>query len=462
MSITNLYCTTAGYSGSNVSMSCYAASTDEYNGVEDYIVSMSIYWSGKDSSGKSISGSKVFNNINKESAYYSFSTNCSSNYYLEATMNVVSKNSSRSTTCAHNPNWSNTSSNASNHDYKVDVEAQESNGIINIGAWDYGYVPNMSGTFKSFSITWNGYDKNGNAISGTGTPTIKQKSSTYMEADLSTKLDFQYYGNATGTLVTIYGTYTSKTSWGSKSPTSSSGSSSSSSSSVLKITSFVVDDANTTGMKDGKYVIGTKLRFKVTVKSTYGTKSVRFISTGAKESDNSWNVPYQTTITADSTAVATGVIHKKCIITDYMGNTASATLDVTIYGEGDSYFAYYFFNTSIQDHCKNDVAAVNIIFYNVYNVMDEQFDPRKKTIQCYGHKYKTYDEVKNKKHKDTDLTFLTSFVIPDEKNITRVVVNLTENEIKKLKSFKGLAFKIQNRDCLTVHDIKCEIEFVYK
>ena len=352
--------------------------------------------------------------------------------------------------------------NSSYHDFEVDVEAQERNGVINIGAWDYGSAPNMVETFKSFSITWNGYDSNGKAISGTGTPTLKKSTKSYLEADLSTKLDFQYYGNATGTLVTKYGTYTSKTSWGSKSPTSSSGSSSSSNSSVLEITSFIVDDANTTGMKDGKYVIGTKLRIKVTVKSTYGTKSVRFIATGAKESDNSWNVPYQTTITADSTAVATGVIHSTCIVTDYRGNTASKTLDVTIHGEGDSYFAYYFFNNKIQEHCKNEIAAANIIFYNVYNVMDGQFDPRKKTIQCYGHNYKTYDEVKNKKHKDTDLTFLTSFVIPDEKDITRVVVNLTENEIKKLKGFKGLAFKIQNRDCLTVHDIKCEIEFVYK
>jgi hypothetical protein len=94
--------------------------------------------------------------------------------------------------------------------------------------------------------------------------------------------------------------------------------------------------------------------------------------------------------------------------------------------------------------------------------MEDQFDPRKKTIQCYGHTYKTYNDLKNKKHKDSDLTFLTSFVIPDEKNISRVVVTLTENEIKKIKSFKGLAFKIQNKDALTVHDIKCEIEFIYK
>jgi hypothetical protein len=441
-------------------MSCYAASTDEYNGVEDYIVSMSIYWSGKDSSGKSISGSKVYNNINKKSASYSFSTNCSAKYYFEATMNVASKNSSRSTTCAHNPNWSNTSSDSSsNHNYKVDVEAQEVNGVLNIGAWDYGSVPDMSGTFKSFSITWNGYDSNGKSISGTGSPSISQKSKTYMEGSLSTKLDFQYYGNATGTLVTTHGTYTNKTSWGSKNPTTSSGSNTGSS---LSITSFVIDDANTTGMKNGKYVIGTKLKLKVTVKSTYGTKSVRFILTGAKESDNSWNVPYQTTITADSTAVATGVIHMKCIVTDYKGNTASKTLDVTIYGEGDSYYAYYFFNNYIQDHCKNDVAAVNIIFYNVYNVMKDQYDPRKKTIQCYGHNYKTYNDLKNKKHKDSDLTFLTSFVIPDEKNVSKTIVTLTENEIKKIKSFKGLAFKIQNKDALTVHDIKCEIEFIYK
>ena len=354
MSITNLFCTTAstgtGTSG-NVTMTCYAETTDEYNGIDDYLVSMSIYWSGKDSNGNSISGSKVFNNIKEEKAVYTFTTNCSAKYYFEATMNVASKNSSRSTTCAHNPNWSNTSSGSS---------------------------------------------------------------------------------------------------------------SSSNSGSVLSITSFIVDDANTTGMVDGKYVIGTKLRFKVTVKSTYGTKSVRFISTGAKESDNSWDVPYQTVITADSTAVATGVIHKTCIVTDRLGNTASKTLDVTIYGEGDNYYAYYFFNNNLIDAFKQDLGGANIILYNVYGVSSDQVDPRKKTIQCYGHNYKTYNDVKNKKHSDSDLTLITSFIVPDEKNVPKSIVHLTENEFKKLKKFKGLVFKIQNNNCLTVHDIKCEVEVIYK
>ena len=415
-------------------------------------------WSGKDANGKSVSGTNTLYNISYSqqtagmtgSARYT--TNCSVKY--SGTYTVTISNGTLSKTW--NGSWDGYEP-ATSYNYKVSVTAQEVNGVINIGGWDYSSVPDMSGTFKSFSITWSGYDSKGNSISGSGTPTISQRSKTYIEGDLSTKLDFQYYGNATGTLVTTHGTYTSKTSWGSKKPTTSNNTSG-----TLTITSFVIDNANTTGMKNGKYVIGTKLKLKVTVQSTYGTKSVRFILTGAKESDNSWDVSNQTTITADSTAVATGVIHMKCIVTDKKGNTASKTLDVTIYGEGDSYYAYYFFNNDIQNHCKNDVAAVNIIFYNVYNVMKDQFDPRKKTIQCYGHKYKTYNDLKNKEHKDSDLTFLTSFVIPDEKNVSKTVVVLTENEIKKLKSFTGLAFKIQNKDALTVHDIKCEIEIVYK
>ena len=346
------------------------------------------------------------------------------------------------------------------HSYKVDIEAQEVNGVLNIGAWDYGSAPDMSGTFKSFSILWNGYDKNGRAISGTGTPIIMQKSKTYMEADLNTALDFGYKGSATGTLVTVYGTYTCKTTWGSKVPSSSS--SSSSSSSTLSITSLTIDKANTTGMVNGKYVIGTKLRIKATVSSSVGTKSVRFILTGAKESDNSWNVPYQTTITADSTVVATGVIHIKCIVTDYRNNTASKTLDVTIYGEGDNYYAYYFFNNNLTNAFKQDIGGANIILYNVYGVSPDQVDPRKKTIQCYGHNYKTFNDIKNKKHNDSDLTLITSFVVPDEKDVPKAIVHLTENEFKKLKKFKGLVFKIQNNNCLTVHDVKCEVEVIYK
>lgn len=442
------------YQGNNVILIGYGETN-----IGNPLSYVKLSWSGKDANGVSVSGTKTLYDIdyteltNSLTGKASHTTNCSVKY--QGTYTVTVSNGTLLKTW--NGSWSGYSPVDNSHDYKVDVETQGSNGIINIGAWDYGSAPDMSGTFKSFSITWSGYDSNGKSISGTGTPAISQRSKTYVEGSLSTKLDFQYYGNATGTLVTTNGTYTSKTSWGTKTPSTSS-----STSSTLTITSFVIDDKNTTGMKNGKYVIGTKLRLKVTVKSSHGTKSVRFILTGAKESDNEWTVPYQTTITADSTAVATGVIHMKCIVTDYRGNTASKTLDVTIYGEGDSYYAYYFFNDNIQEHCKNNIAAVNIIFYNVYNVMEDQFDPRKKTIQCYGHKYKTYNDLKNKKHKDSDLTFLTSFVIPDEKNISRVVVTLTENEIKKIKSFKGLAFKIQNKDALTVHDLKCEIEFIYK
>ena len=362
-----------------------------------------------------------------------------------------------------------------NHSCSITMAAQEVNGVLNIGAWDYGAKPDMPGIFKSFSISWSGYDKNGKAISGTGTPTIMQKSKTYIEGNLNTALDFGYRGSATGTLVTTYATYTCKITWGSKGTSSSNSSNSSSSSSsssssgssgssgsVLSITSFIVDDANTTGMVDGKYVIGTKLRFKTTVKSTYGTKSVRFVLTGAKESDNSWDVSNQTVITADSTAIATGVINAKCIVTDKKGNTASKTLDVTIYGEGNNYYAYYFFNNNLVDAFKQDLGGANIILYNVYGVSSDQVDPRKKTIQCYGHNYKTYNDVKNKKHSDSDLTLITSFVVPDEKNVPKSVVHLTENEFKKLKKFKGLVFKIQNNNCLTVHDVKCEVEVIHK
>lgn len=443
------------YQGNNVILNGYAETNP--GNLLSYI---KLSWSGKDANGNPVSGTKTLYSISytEQIACITGSASCTINCSVKYPGNYTVTVSNGILLETWNGSWTEYSPpDASSHNYKVDVEAQERNGVINIGAWDYGSAPDMSGTFKSFSITWSGYDSNGNPISGTGTPTIAQRSKTYMEADLSTKLAFQYYGNATGTLVTTSGTYTNKTSWGSKRPITNSDTDSS-----LTITSFVIDDANTTGMKNGKYVIGTKLKLKVTVKSTHGTKSVRFILTGAKESDNEWSVPYQTTITADSTAVATGVIHMKCIVTDYKGNTASKTLDVTINGEGDSYYAYYFFNTSIQDHCKNNIAAVNIIFYNVYNVMKDQFDPRKKTIQCYGHNYKTYNDLKNKKHKDSDLTFLTSFVIPDEKNVSKTTVTLTENEIKKLKGFKGLAFKIQNKDALTVHDIKCEIEFIYK
>lgn len=230
----------------------------------------------------------------------------------------------------------------------------------------------------------------------------------------------------------------------------------------LSITSLVIDKANTTGMVDGRYVVGTKLRIKATVSSTYSTRTVRFVLSGAKESDNSWSTGGASVITADSTAVATGVIHIKCIITDRYGNTASKTLDVTIYGEGDNYYAYYFFNNNLINAFSQEISGANIILYNVYGISPDQSDPRQKIIQCYGHNYKTFNDIKNKKHNDSDLTLITSFVVPNEKETPKAVAHLTENEFKKLIKFKGLVFKIQDKNYLTIHDVKCEVEVIYK
>ena len=268
------------------------------------------------------------------------------------------------------------------------------------------------------------------------------------------------YGSCTMTATDNKGNTTTKTIyWDEAGSGTSSGTSSTSS--ILSIASLTIDDANTTGMKNGKYVIGTKLRIKAVVKSSNGVKSVRFILSGAKESDNSWDVS-STTITADSTAVATGVIHIKCIVTDKKGNTTSKTLDVTIYGEGDNYYAYYFFNKALENAFKENIGGANIILYNVYDVSPDQVDPAKKTILCYGHNYKTYNDIKNKKHKDSDLTLITSVIMPDAKNSSKVTIHLTESEFKRLIKYKGLAFKIQNKNCLTVHGIKCEVEVIYK
>lgn len=346
---------------------------------------------------------------------------------------------------------------SSNHNYKVSVTAQEVNGILNIGAWDYGSVPDMSGTFKSFSISWRGYNSKGKAISGSGTPTIKKQSTTYMSADLPTDLDFGYTGSATGTLVTKYGTYTSKATWGRGTPSAPSEQKGS-----ISITSFYVDNGSTTGMVDGKYVIGTKLCFKATIQSTYATKTCRYILTGAKESDNTWELYGSKTADAYSIAVATGIIYVKCIVTDVKGNQAQKELQVKIESEKeDNYYAYYFFGNKFKDSFSKEIHSISITLYNIYN--DAVSEPQGKTIECYAHNFKTFNNIKNQKHNDGALTHITTFVVPDIKNISHATFALTEAEMKTLMKYNGgLAFKIRSQNCLTVHDVKCSIDIVFK
>ena len=232
---------------------------------------------------------------------------------------------------------------------------------------------------------------------------------------------------------------------------------------VLEIESLEIDKNKTTGMKDGKYVPGTKLAIKAQVRSNNGLKKARMVLTGAKNSDSEWS-QCSTTIEATTTASEVGDLNIKLIVTDKKDNTAEKTITVKIDGDDDKkYFAYYFFGSDMYDSLiREDLNRASIKLYNKYNEDNKQVDPAGLTFTLYGHYYETYNQCKDVKQDISNLLEIKTFKAPDDKQSEYIEIPLTDVDIAKLRNCKGLAFGIVEQKMLTIHGAQVAIDVEYK
>lgn len=232
---------------------------------------------------------------------------------------------------------------------------------------------------------------------------------------------------------------------------------------VLEIQSLEIDKTKTTGMKDGKYIPGTKLAIKAQVKSNNGLKKARMILSGVKNSDNEW-CQCSTTVEATTTVDAPGELKIKLIVTDKKDNTAEKEITVKIDGDDDKkYFGYYFFGSDMSNSLnREDLNKASIKLYNVYNAEKNQVDPAGLTFTLYGHHYESYTQCKDIVQNDSSLTVIKTIKAPDDTQSEFIEIPLTKDDINKLRSCKGIAFGIVDEKKLTVHGIQCAIDLEYK
>lgn len=231
----------------------------------------------------------------------------------------------------------------------------------------------------------------------------------------------------------------------------------------LSVTSLVIDKNRTTGIKDGKYVVGTRFMIVANFSSRYGTKDVRFITTGSRQGDNAWGTGGSKKAEAYCTAIAPGEMFVEVIVTDVRGNIASKVIQMTITEENEDYYAYYFFDDKISKTFSGlNAQSATITLYNNYNVFPYQSDPKNLTIICYGHKYKKFSEVEKLKENKLELVPLKTFTCPNISNSNQIDIILSGEDVQKLKGFDGLAFKIVDKNKVTVHGATCTISMSYK
>ncbi len=232
--------------------------------------------------------------------------------------------------------------------------------------------------------------------------------------------------------------------------------------SLLSVTSVTVDNSRTTGMKNGKYVVGTKFMIVATFNNRYTTKEVRYVTTGARQGDNAWAISGRKA-EAYCTAIAPGEMFVEVIVTDVRGNIAARTLQITIEEEQEDYYAYYFFDDRIDKTFTGvNAQSATITLYNVYNIFPYQSDPKNLTILCYGHKYKKLSEVEKLTHDKLTLSLLKTFTCPNVSGSSQIDIPLSGSDIQKLQGFNGLAFKLLDKNKVTVHGVKCTISMSYK
>ena len=232
---------------------------------------------------------------------------------------------------------------------------------------------------------------------------------------------------------------------------------------TLNIKDLYIDKNKTTGMKDGKYIIGTKLAIAATVESSAGLKKARIVLTGAKTSDNEWD-QCSSTIEATTTATEVGDLNIQLIVTDKKGNTANKSITVNIDGDDDKiYYAYYFFGTDMYNSLnREDLNKASIKLYNKFNEHNNQVDPAGITFMLYGHHYENYTQCKDVKQTTSGLTEIKSFKAPDQKQCEYIEIELTKTDINKLKNCKGIAFGMVDQKKLTIHGAQCTIDVEYK
>lgn len=305
---------------------------------------------------------------------------------------------------------------ATSGNYTTSINPQEINGLLNIGAWSTIY--DLNNAFKSFSITWSGHNKNGNAISGSGVPTVQQWMPSYIEADLQTPLDFSYPGSAKGVLNTTNCSITCYTSWQGRGTSSGSGSSGSGSSG-----------------------------------STITEYKTKFTFTGVVDKTTSVNATNKT-ISTQITPNLPGEVYCKFEV-----GGASKTVATKITGSNENkYIGFYFFGEKMSNSLNDsNIKNVTIKLYNVYNKYEYQKSPKGLTYSIYGHSYGSFNECKNLKTTPT-LKLIKTFEFTGPKDSQYIEIKLSSSEWNTLKSYDGLAFAINTKDSLTVHDIKCIID----
>jgi hypothetical protein len=307
---------------------------------------------------------------------------------------------------------------ATSGNYTASINPQETNGLLNIGAWSTVY--DLYDGFKSFSITWSGHNKNGNHISGSGVPTVQQWMPSYVEADLQTPLDFSYPGSAKGIFVSTKCTITCYTSWQGRSDHGSSGGSDSG------------------GSSSG---------------STSTSYKTKFTFTGAVDKTVDVNATNKT-ISTQITPNLPGEVYCKFEV-----GGASKTVATEITGSNENkYIGFYFFGDKMGDSL-NDSNIKNVVIklYNVYDRYEYQKSPKGLTYSIYGHSYKSFNECKKLTATPT-LKLIKTFEFMGAKDSQYIEIKLSSSEWNTLKSYEGLAFAINTKDSLTVHDVKCIID----
>lgn len=182
------------------------------------------------------------------------------------------------------------------------------------------------------------------------------------------------------------------------------------------------------------------------------------VLTGARETNNTWNVPKSGTLTGVFTASKAGEVYAKTTVVDSTGNYAYKTIPIVIEGiKYNQYYGYYFFGKKMYEKLnQNNIRKVTIRLHNLENYYVYQSSPQGKVFALYAHNYETYSSCSNVKNLDDKLVKIKEVRASLEKTSTIDFV-LTNEELTLLRKYKGVAFSIIDKDYLTVHSIKCSI-----
>lgn len=326
----------------------------------------------------------------------------------------------------------------------------------------YGYG-NSDSVITSAEITWSGQNASGTFVSGQKLfHSVNQKNPSLA---VDTNCSNKYSGSATIRMTANGVSKTANVTWKANSPsTPSKPSVSPTPQDTISIKELYIDKANSKGLKDNAYVVGSTLRISAVIQSSSPTKSARFILSGAKESDATVQTYGDTNISADATMEKPGQLTIKCIATNTKGNTATKTITVTIGGHDEvDYYGFYFFNTDLVTALLNkNISDITIKLHNVFNVDDNQVDPAGLTYNLYAHKYATYNSCKSRTDMLDQLTLIKTFIVPNIKKEPYIEIKLTAAEIEAIKGYKGIAFGMVSEGKLTIHNKQCYIDITYK